>query len=54
MDDGFARETKWREFVPRLRRPAGFACRNRGMTGEPFDMAPEIEFDAAPSGWGSR
>jgi hypothetical protein len=43
MDDGFARGAERREFVRRLRWPAGFACPNCGMTGEPFEMAPAID-----------
>jgi hypothetical protein len=43
MDDGFAREAECREFVRRLRWPANFACPNRGMTGEPFEIAPAID-----------
>ncbi|MGQ0444210.1 MAG: hypothetical protein ACT4O2_03540 [Beijerinckiaceae bacterium] len=43
MDAGYAREAKCRELVLHLRWRACFACPNRGMTGEAFEMSPAIE-----------
>ncbi|MGI8569057.1 MAG: transposase [Methylocella sp.] len=49
MDNWFARDVKCREYIRRLRWPAGFACPDRGITGEPWEMAPTASMPA-PAG----